>query len=151
MPGTLTPERTAARLCELSGDARAAILLDAGGSLAGFSELEPERAGGLAELARELFAAVDRASRPEGVDPPEQMEAQVEGGAVYASRTPRWTLAVVARRTALSSLMLMDLRSVLAELETGVPIHTSTSAVANGDSLPISPMPNLDPEDAEAT
>ncbi len=119
--------------------------------MAGSSELEPERAGGLAELARELFAAVDRASRPEGVDPPEQMEAQVEGGAVYASRTPRWILAVVARRTALSSLMLMDLRAVLAELETGVPIHISTSAVANGDSLPISPMPNLDPEDAEAT
>ncbi len=148
MPGTLTPERTAARLCELSGDARAAILLDAGGSLAGSSELESERARGLGELARELFAAVDRASRPDGVDPPEQVEAQVEGGAVYASRTPQWILAVVARRTALSSLMLMDLRSVLAELETGVPIRTSTSAVANGDSLPISPMPNLDPEEA---
>jgi hypothetical protein len=148
MPGTLTPERTAARLCELSDDARAAILLDAGGSLAGSSGLEAERARGLAELARELFYAVDRASRPDGVDPPEQVEAQVEGGAVYASRTPRWTLAVVSRRTALSSLMLYDLRSVLAELETGVPIRTSTSAVASGDSLPISPMPNLDPEEA---
>jgi hypothetical protein len=148
MPGTLTPERTAARLCELSGDARAAILLDAGGSLAGSSELDAERARGLAELARELFAAVDRATRPEGVDPPEQVEAQVEGGAVYASRTTRWTLAVVARRAALSSLMLYDLRSVLAELETGVPIRTSSSGVASGDSLPISPMPNLDPEDA---
>src|SRR4051794_5104834 len=110
MPGTLTPERTAARLCELSDDARAAILLDAGGSLAGSSELEAERARGLAELARELFAAVDRASRPDGVDPPEQVEAQVEGGAVYASRTSHWILAVVARRTALSSLMLYDLR-----------------------------------------
>lgn len=148
MPGTLTPERTAARLCELSDDARAAILLDAAGSLAGSSDLDAERAGGLAELARELFYAVDRASRPEDVDPPEQVEAQVEGGAVFASRTPRWTLAVVARRTALSSLMLYDLRSVLAELETGVPIRTSTSTVATGDSLPISPMPNLDPEEA---
>jgi hypothetical protein len=36
---------------------------------------------------------------------------------VFVSRTPRWTLAVVARRSALSSLMLMDLRAVLAELE----------------------------------
>ena len=51
--------------------------------------------------------------------PPEQVEAQVDGGTVYASRTPRWTLAVVARRTALSSLMLMDLRAVLGELEGG--------------------------------
>ena len=41
------------------------------------------------------------------------------GGAVFASRTPRWTLAVVARRAALSSLMLCDLRAVLGELEGG--------------------------------
>ena len=33
------------------------------------------------------------------------------GGAVFASRTPRWTLAVVARRAALSSLMFYDLRA----------------------------------------
>ena len=113
MPGALTPERTAERLCELSSDARAAVLVDAAGSLAGAGDLDPERARALGELARELFEAVDRAPRPDGVDPPEQVEAQVEGGAVFASRTPRWTLAVVARRAALSSLMLYDLRSVL--------------------------------------
>jgi hypothetical protein len=52
---------------------------------------------------------------------------QVPGGAVFASRTPRWTLAVVARRAALSSLMLWDLRAVLGELEGGAPIRRSTS------------------------
>ena len=52
---------------------------------------------------------------------------QVPGGAVFASRTPRWTLAVVARRAALSSLMLWDLRAVLGELEGGPPIRRSTS------------------------
>ena len=145
MPGTLTPERTAARLCELSNDARAAVLLDAAGSLAGASDLDPERARALADLARKLFEAVDRAQRPEGVDPPEQVEAQVEGGAVYASRTPHWTLAVVARRSALSSLMLLDLRSVLAELDGGPPIRTSVSATAH-DALPDPPVPELDPE-----
>ena len=36
-------------------------------------------------------------------------------GAVFASRTPRWTLAVVARRGALASLMLYDLRAVLGD------------------------------------
>jgi hypothetical protein len=145
MPGTLTPERTAARLCELSTDARAAVLVDAAGSLAGAGDLDPERARVLADLAAKLFEAVDRAPRPDGVDPPEQVEAQVEGGAVYASRTPHWTLAVVARRSALSSLMLLDLRSVLAELEGAPPIRTSVSATVAAE-LPDPPVPELDPE-----
>lgn len=145
MPGTLTPERTAARLCELSSDARAAVLVDAAGALAGASDLDPERARALGELAARLFEAVDSATRPEGVDPPEQVEAQVEGGAVYATRNSRWTLAVVARRGALSSLMLLDLRSVLAELEGGPEIRTSVSATPAGD-LPDPPVPELDPE-----
>jgi hypothetical protein len=145
MPGTLTPERTAARLCELSSDARAAVLVDAAGALAGASDLDPERARVLGGLAARLFEAVDRTPRPEGVDPPEQVEAQVEGGVVYATRNPRWTLAVVARRGALSSLMLLDLRSVLAELEGGPEIRTSVSATPAGD-LPDPPVPELDPE-----
>jgi hypothetical protein len=148
MPGSLTPERTAARLCELSSDARAAVLVDAAGSLAGASDLDPERARALGELATELFEAVDRSPRPDGVDPPEQVEVQVEGGAVYASRTPRWALAVVARRTALSSLMLYDLRAVLGELEGAPPIRTSVSAASLGDALPDPPVPELDRDEA---
>jgi Roadblock/LC7 domain len=128
MAGTLTPERTAERLCELSADARAAVLLDAAGSLAGAYGVLEEDSGEFAELARKLFEAVDRAHRDIPGGPPEQVEAQVEGGTVYASRTPRWTLAVVGRRAALSSLMLMDLRAVLGELEGGPPIRRSTAA-----------------------
>jgi len=148
MAGTLTPERTAARLCELSGDARAAVLLDAAGSLAGHSDLERELARSLGELARGLFEAIDQAPRALGVDPPEQVEAQVEGGTVYASRTPSWTLAVVARRSALSSLMLCDLRAVLAELEGGPQIRRSVGApTAGGDAVLDSPMPELGGEE----
>jgi hypothetical protein len=132
MAGTLTPERTAQRLCELSADARAAVLLDAAGAPAGFHGVARERSGDLAELARELFEAVDRANRDIPGGPPEQVEAQVDRGTVFASRTPRWTLAVVARRTALSSLMLMDLRAVLGELEGGSAIRRSTAAAAAG-------------------
>jgi hypothetical protein len=130
MAGTLTPERTARRLCELSADARAAVLLDAAGAPAGSHGIAPERSGELAEHARELFEAVDRAHRDLPGGPTEQVEAQVEGGTVYASRTPRWTLAVVARRAALSSLMLMDLRAVLSELEEGKEIRRSRPASA---------------------
>jgi hypothetical protein len=128
MAGTLTPDRTAARLCELSSDARAAVLLDAAGSLAGSSEPDPEAARALGDLARELFETVDRATRDWEADPAEQVEVQVPGGAVFASRTPRWTLAVVARRGALPSLMLYDLRAVLGELEGGPPIRRATAA-----------------------
>jgi Roadblock/LC7 domain-containing protein len=151
MAETLTPERTAERLCELSADARAAVLLDAAGSLAGAHGVAEERARELAELARELFEAVDRANRDIPGGPPEQVEAQVEGGAVYASRTPRWTLAVIGRRAALSSLMLMDLRAVLGELEGGPPIRRSTPAAQDAAAGPAteeaaageSPIPEL--------
>jgi hypothetical protein len=132
MAGTLTPERTARRLCELSSDARAAVLLDAAGAPAGFHGVTPDRSGDLAQLARTLFEAVDRAHRDMPGGPPEQVEIQVDGGTVYGSRTPHWTLAVVARRTALSSLMLMDLRAVLGELDGGAPIRRSTAAAAAG-------------------
>jgi hypothetical protein len=132
MAGTLTPERTAARLCELSSDARAAVLLDAAGALAGSSDADAERSRTLGELARELFETVDRATRYWDSEPAEQVEVQVAGGAVYASRTPRWTLAVVARRGALSSLMLYDLRAVLGELEGGPPIRVATAADEGG-------------------
>ena len=158
MAGTLTPARTGDRLCELSSDARAAVLLDAAGALAGSSEPEPGRARALADLARELFETVDRATRDWEAEPAEQVEVQVTGGAVFASRTPRWTLAVVARRGALSSLMLYDLRAVLGELEGGPPIRRATAADA-GEHGPVTeeeaagdlPIPELgrDAEDGE--
>jgi hypothetical protein len=135
MADTLTPERAAERLCELSADVRAAVLLDAAGSLAGAREAgrdDPEAgrddARALGELARRLFEEVDRATRDWDAEPPEQVEVQVPGGAVFASRTPRWTLAAVAKRGALSSLMLYDLKALLGELEGGPPIRRSRSA-----------------------
>ena len=112
--GPLTPECAAARVCDLGPDARAAVLLDAGGGLAGSSDEDPERARALADLARELVETVDVAAPG---DRPEQIEALVEGGAVYVVRRADWTLAAVARRTALSSLMLYDLGAILDRLE----------------------------------
>lgn len=128
MPGAnaqAAPERAAERLCELSSDCRAAVLLDAAGSLAGRGNVDSARAETLAGLTRELFEAVDSTGSAE---PAEQVEAQVPGGAVFASRTPRWTLAAVARRAALASLMLYDLRAVLGELEGGPPIVSRKAA-----------------------
>ena len=156
MAPVLTPERTAERLCELSADVRAAVLLDAAGTPAGVHGVPQASSRELAELARELFEAVDRAHRDVPGGPPEQVEVQVDRGAVFASRTPRWTLAAVARRTALSSLMLMDLRAVLGELEHGRQIRRSVAASEEGTPGPASeeaaasesPVPELG-QDAE--
>jgi hypothetical protein len=125
---TLTPERAAERLRGLSADVRSAVLLDAAGSLRGASDDDHDDAQTLGELARRLFEEVDRATRDWDTEPPEQVEVQVPGGAVFASRTPHWTLVAVARRGALSSLMLYDLRAVLGELEGGPRIRRSSSA-----------------------
>ena len=109
-----TPQSVAERACELARDARAAVVLDSAGELAGSSESDDERSAALGELTRELLDALDAAAPGED---PEQLEAQVEGGAVYLVRRPDWTIALVARRKALSSLMFYDMRAVLAELE----------------------------------
>ena len=113
MADTLTAEAAPSFLCDLSADARAAVLLDPGGEPAGASE-DDERGERLAEAARELLEAVDTAS---GGEPVADAEAQVAGGSVYLVRREGWTLAVVARRSALSSLMLYDTRIVLSRVE----------------------------------
>jgi hypothetical protein len=110
----LTPQSVAQKAVELARDARAAVVLDGAGELAGSSESDGERSRELAEHAKELIDAVD-AVAPDG--PPEQVEAQVDRGAVYLVRRKDWTIAAVARRQALSSLMFYDLRAVLSELD----------------------------------
>jgi hypothetical protein len=99
------------RLVELSADARAAVLLASSGQASGAAG--PVDADELAEGARELLRAVDRATD----EPPSELEAQVLGGAVFAVRRLGWTLVVVARRSALASLMLYDMRVLLDGLE----------------------------------
>jgi hypothetical protein len=109
--GSLAPADVPKRLIELSADARAAVLIDAGGEAAAAEG--PADADELAEGAQELMRAVDRAVE----EPPAELEAQVLGGSVFAVRGPRWTLVTVARRSALSSLMLYDMRALLGRVE----------------------------------
>ena len=151
MAATLTPGRTAERLCGLSSDVRGAVLLDAAGAAVAVHGVPESASGELAELARGLFELIDRVHRDLPGGPPEQVELQVDRGTVYASRTTRWTLVAVARRSALSSLALMDLRAVLGELEGGRPIRRSSPAVEEGAPGPAteqaaaseSPVPEL--------
>ena len=110
----ITAQSVAAGLCATAPDARAAVVLDAGGELAGSSDPDPDRSSGLAAGARELLEAVSAAAPG---DPPEQVECQVDRGGVYVVRGRAWTLAAVTHRPALSSLMFFDMRAELAKLE----------------------------------
>lgn len=98
----------------MSADVRAAVLLDPAGGLIAASGTDAERSRRLADLAYDLVRATDAAAADR---PTEQIEAQVERGAVFAVRSARHTLACVVRRLALPALILYDLRQTLLEVE----------------------------------
>lgn len=110
----LTPELALRYLDELSTDIRAAVLLDGARAVAAHSRDGADDGGArLRELTLELLGRADAAAG----EPPSQVEVSTPEGAVFAVREGGWTIAVVAGRFALSSLMFYDLRSVLADLE----------------------------------
>jgi len=87
-------------------DVRACALLGADGGLVSVDAAHEGDGEALAELAMQLL---DRA----GTD---QVEVSTGAGIVYALRLGEWTLAVVAGRFALSSLVFFDMRQALEEL-----------------------------------
>jgi len=102
----LTPDRAADFIEGLSTDVRACVLLDANGRLVAVDSGHEAEGEPLAELARELLEGA-------GTD---QVEVSTGAGIVYVLRTGEWTLAVVAGRFALSSLVFFDMRQALEEL-----------------------------------
>jgi predicted regulator of Ras-like GTPase activity (Roadblock/LC7/MglB family) len=124
----LTPQVALDYLRELSGDFRAAVLVDADGSLMA-SSLAPQAPGagdqGTATLASRLGALVvelfDRAEQVGGIAV-SQVEVSTSEGAVFAARYntgPAPMLGVVTGPSTLSSLMFYDLRFILSDLEVG--------------------------------
>jgi predicted regulator of Ras-like GTPase activity (Roadblock/LC7/MglB family) len=116
---TLTPELALRYLDELSTDIRAAVLIDERGQVAAVHPTgENQPAEKLGELAARLFQhadeAADAASGFEG--PVSQLEASGGEEIVFAVRAEGWTIAVVAGRFALPSLMFYDLSAVLSDL-----------------------------------
>ena len=85
---------------------RACALLDAEGRLVSVDAGHETDGEALAELTAQLL---DRARA-------DQLEVSTGAGIVYALRSGRWTLAVVAGRFALSSLVFYDMRQALEEL-----------------------------------
>jgi predicted regulator of Ras-like GTPase activity (Roadblock/LC7/MglB family) len=102
----LTPDLALAYLDELSTDIEAVVVLDKDGALAAATGDDDERKDRMREL---VTALLDQA----GV---EQLEVQTAEGSVFAVRGSDWTVAVVAGRKPLSSLMFYDLRNVVSDL-----------------------------------
>jgi predicted regulator of Ras-like GTPase activity (Roadblock/LC7/MglB family) len=116
---TLTPELALRYLDELSTDIRAAVLIDSAGHVAAAHAAQGDPpADKLGELAGRLFEQADKAAGATNAFEGEvaQLEATTTDGAVFAVRAEGWTIAVVAGRFALPSLMFYDLRAVLSDL-----------------------------------
>jgi len=110
----LTPELALDYLGELSTDIRAAAVIGADGAVAAQSGFEESDRDQVRELVGDLF---DRAAEAASNGaPPTQVEVTLPEGGVYAVRENGWTLAVVAGRFALASLMFYDLRMVIRDL-----------------------------------
>jgi hypothetical protein len=97
----MSPERALDDLRTMSLEVRDGVVLGADGRrLAGSRTL--------AAPARELFAQAPDAA---------EIEVATGRGTVYAARSGRRAIAVVATRSALSSVMLYDLRMTLRALD----------------------------------
>jgi hypothetical protein len=107
----LTPDLALDYLGELSTDIRAAAVIDAKGDLAAVTGDDRERGEKMRTLALELLDAA--AGSGQGVD---QVEVVTGTGSVFAVRGDAWTVAVVAGRQPLASLMFYDLRNVVRDL-----------------------------------
>ena len=109
----LTPDLALAYLGELSTDIRAAAVLDESGAVAAHSGFDEDGADQVRELVVDLYRHAAEAADGSA---PDQVEVALPEGSVFALRDHGWTLAVVAGRFALSSLMFFDLRMVIRDL-----------------------------------
>jgi hypothetical protein len=110
----LTPALALDYLGELSTDIESVLVLDHDGKVAAATADAEDRQDRMRELA---VALLDRAA--EFVPGSDQLEVQTAEGSVFAVRGAEWTVAVVAGRKPLASLMFYDLRNVLAGLGEG--------------------------------
>jgi hypothetical protein len=114
----LTPELALDYLDELSTDIEAAVVLDRGAQVAAATGADDERKARMRGLVVELLDRASEVTPDAGVD---QVEVTTSEGSVFAVRGSDWTVAVVAGRRPLSSLMFYDLRNLVSDLGKGGP------------------------------
>lgn len=109
----LTPALALDYLDELSADIEAVLVLDRDGRVAAATGEDDDRKDRMRELVTALLDRAAEVTPDKGVD---QLEVQTAEGSVFAVRGTDWTVAVVAGRKPLASLMFYDLRNVVADL-----------------------------------
>jgi hypothetical protein len=107
----LTPALALDYLDELSADIESVVVLDKEGRVAAATGEDDERKERMREL---VVALLDRAA--DAVEGADQLEVTSAEGSVFAVRGSDWTVAVVAGRKPLASLMFYDLRNVVSDL-----------------------------------
>jgi hypothetical protein len=107
----LTPELALDYLGELSTDIAGCVVVDSQGAVAAVTGDDRERGEKMRTLALELLDGAAEAG-----DAVDQVEVVTAEGSVFAVRGESWTIAVVAGRQPLSSLMFYDLRNVVRDL-----------------------------------
>ncbi len=118
----IAPKDALNRLRELSSDVLAAVILGPDGVPVAYAGDEDQLASELGRLAGNLVSQATMAGGRQQIDVT-QVEVSTAAGAVFAVRErppgggEPWAVAAVARRMALPSLMFMDLRHVIAQLE----------------------------------
>ncbi len=103
----LTPDLALDYLGELSTDIRAALVIDRSGEVAAVTGDDTRRGERMRELAIDMLDAASDG---------DQVEVVTTEGSVFAVRGESWTVAVVAGRMPLASLMFYDLRNVVRDL-----------------------------------
>lgn len=109
-----TPEEAVLFLGELGTGIRASVVLDREGRVAASSCQDERRAGQMGDLALELLERAERSADGKVLG---SIEVSTRTATVFAARRPRWSVAIVVERMALSSLVLFDLHRVLVDLE----------------------------------
>jgi hypothetical protein len=103
----LTPDLALDYLGELSTDIRAALVVDAAGQVAAVTGDDRDRGERMRDLSIQMLDAASDG---------DQIEVVTTEGSVFAVRGESWTVAVVAGRRPLASLMFYDLRNVVRDL-----------------------------------
>ena len=114
----LTPALALEYLDELSTDIESALVLDQEGRLAAATGEDDDRKERMREIVQALLDRAAEVTPDAGID---QLEVTTSEGSVFAVRGRSWTVAVVAGRKPLASLMFYDLRNVVSDLGNGEP------------------------------
>lgn len=109
----LSPDLALDYLDELSVDIEVALVLDRDGRVAAATGEDQDRKDRMGKVVVELLDRAAEAAPESGVD---QVEVTTPEGSVFAVRGSDWTVAVVAGRKPLASLMFYDLRNVVSDL-----------------------------------